>query len=974
MKQKNKNTTIGIIASITLTIALFMTIVSAWSDINQTKRNVLQAKYDKHVVVELVKYELDTEGKETSIPIKDTQFRLYEVGVGGEADIDLGLYSTNAEGKITIPELLIKQYYFVEEKPAYGYTYQKDSQGNEIKRYDVRIPDSTADQAIIQVKAYNHKLVSKLEVKKQIVSSEVLSDVQKSEDFNFHITFSDNKEYTYTKQLVDGSVVENQTLINGSFTLKHNETVYFNDVPVGVYYEVKEQAKAGYAIDVDQTSGNIMESGSVVVFSNTVDQTIVDKGVLLVEKQIINDDGSEISDIQKKQIFEFELYLNDVRIVDAEYEINGVVYKMQDTAQVIQLKHGEIAKLKDIDKDTKYKVIERAVSDYTAQTKSYEGKIGLSETKVDFVNIYHLDVNHTGTIQVKKLVSGKLDESVKDKVFTFKIIFDQEVNNLEYVNVNTQEKGSIDGVKEYTFTLKKDEVIEFLNVAYGTHYVVEEQEESDYTATVRNVDKTVVSASVLNVFHNIHVVKSKLQVKKIMSSEYPDQDINKEFTFHVYLNDVLHTTLKLKPNEVSAPIEVAYGTNYRVVEVNPSSDGYRAESLSRGQGTLRGDDVVVVQSNSYVADKEVTIRGEKHWVNTEGISLPESITVHVKDKVTGKLLASKVVSGDVTSSTWNYEITFLATPSNEYTVEETVISGYKVSYDGYTITNTYIKPVQVETPKIIKELKGDTPPTKETFTFTMEAKDNAPMPAGSTNGVRSVSVSGSGETNELGKIEYTKPGTYVYEIKEQVDHAEGYVYDQHIYNFIVTVDEQSGILHVTSKIEKVDSEEVMENTITFINEYYKHPYVKNDLTVKKVWEGTNKSQPTSINVQLYRDDKAEGEEVTLSAANNWQHTWRYLDPKAKWTVDEVSVPSGYTKVVKQTAEHEITIVNTFKTSPAPKPNIDPNKKKTDPSNGGADTSDRSNVLLWALLLLASAVVLYHYPIEINRSRYRKKYR
>lgn len=94
------------------------------------------------------------------------------------------------------------------------------------------------------------------------------------------------------------------------------------------------------------------------------------------------------------------------------------------------------------------------------------------------------------------------------------------------------------------------------------------------------------------------------------------------------------------------------------------------------------------------------------------------------------------------------------------------------------------------------------------------------------------------------------------------------------------------------------------------------------VSVKKVWNDSNNQdgiRPDSVTVQLYADGTASGAPVDLNAANNWSHTWTKLAKKAnktdiEYTVDEVSVPEGYTKTVSANeAKTEYVITNTHVT-------------------------------------------------------------
>ena len=67
-----------------------------------------------------------------------------------------------------------------------------------------------------------------------------------------------------------------------------------------------------------------------------------------------------------------------------------------------------------------------------------------------------------------------------------------------------------------------------------------------------------------------------------------------------------------------------------------------------------------------------------------------------------------------------------------------------------------------------------------------------------------------------------------------------------------------------------------------------------DISVSKVWKDDDSDlRPDSISVQLYRNGKAYGDEVTLSEDNDWRYTWRDLNDGYVWSVEEVDVPDGY---------------------------------------------------------------------------------
>jgi len=83
------------------------------------------------------------------------------------------------------------------------------------------------------------------------------------------------------------------------------------------------------------------------------------------------------------------------------------------------------------------------------------------------------------------------------------------------------------------------------------------------------------------------------------------------------------------------------------------------------------------------------------------------------------------------------------------------------------------------------------------------------------------------------------------------------------------------------------------------------------ISVVKVWSGDSAGvRPASVQVQLYRNGTAQGQPVTLNSGNSWRHTWSSLSQSGTYTVEELSVPSGYTANVVRSG-NTFTITNTY---------------------------------------------------------------
>ena len=85
------------------------------------------------------------------------------------------------------------------------------------------------------------------------------------------------------------------------------------------------------------------------------------------------------------------------------------------------------------------------------------------------------------------------------------------------------------------------------------------------------------------------------------------------------------------------------------------------------------------------------------------------------------------------------------------------------------------------------------------------------------------------------------------------------------------------------------------------------PTVKQQLTVRKVWNDDGIDRPEQVTVALLRDGEA-ADTVVLNAQNQWIYTWSELDNNAVWTVEETDIPTGYTATYN-TVGSTVTIVN-----------------------------------------------------------------
>lgn len=235
------------------------------------------------------------------------------------------------------------------------------------------------------------------------------------------------------------------------------------------------------------------------------------------------------------------------------------------------------------------------------------------------------------------------------------------------------------------------------------------------------------------------------------------------------------------------------------------------------------------------------------------------------------------------------------------------------------------------------------------------------------------------KTNVGGKVtfdalSFDKEGNYSYTISMQAGSDSAIAYDKTVYKVKVAVSlgedytasvtyEKDGVVYTGLPVFAAQNV-TMPSTTT--------PTKTVSVTVNKVWKNDkSSSRPSSVKMQLYRDGKSYGSSVTLNSDNGWKYTWSNLDASYKWTVNEPSVPSGYSKKVSNSG-NSWTVTNTAKSSSSPKvttPTIksstktktsDNDKDKSSKNRSTPETGDNSNVHLLgtvAIISLSGMVVI-----------------
>lgn len=182
------------------------------------------------------------------------------------------------------------------------------------------------------------------------------------------------------------------------------------------------------------------------------------------------------------------------------------------------------------------------------------------------------------------------------------------------------------------------------------------------------------------------------------------------------------------------------------------------------------------------------------------------------------------VTKDGTVTTITYTVKDVGHAGRLKVVDKTITRSDGKTANGIRFDNTYNpKGVGCTLGGVKTIINADTAtnriPQDGEFTFALTSHDGAPMPEGSKDGVKTVTNTGTGFT--FGRMDYDKPGTYVYTVTEQAGRDPTIGYSTQAYDVTVTVTDQGGMLSATADRQATD--------VRFDNTYTPTPV---DVTVK----------------------------------------------------------------------------------------------------------------------------------------------
>ena len=167
---------------------------------------------------------------------------------------------------------------------------------------------------------------------------------------------------------------------------------------------------------------------------------------------------------------------------------------------------------------------------------------------------------------------------------------------------------------------------------------------------------------------------------------------------------------------------------------------------------------------------------------------------------------------------------------------------------------------------------GETPLPKETLTVELEAVDNAPLPEVTTLEIT------DGETGSFGPISYTKPGYYVYTVRQRAGVNTRGTYDETVYYLRVSVvwdnDKLVARMAVHTQADLMDEK---VSSITFNNSYkaietpyYPDPYDPDPVTPPTPSTPENPAPADARPASVVADARpAEGPKLIQTGQLNW---------------------------------------------------------------------------------------------------------
>ncbi len=454
----------------------------------------------------------------------------------------------------------------------------------------------------------------------------------------------------------------------------------------------------------------------------------------------------------------------------------------------------------DTVRDVTVTVTDNGEGALVAEVEYENGKADIAK----FTNTYKVEPTYA-EVKVKKTVDTGVFDGFDATTVAGEFTFTLEAKGHTYLPENAVDgKVTVDTIGALVSELT------FGSIAFdrpGTYeYTVTESGDMDGVENDRNLERTVTIDVTDNSNGTLTAVVKQGEVQNDVV-EYTNTYSAEPTTITIPVVKSLQV-----PAGVQAP-DIAGKYNFTISSTDttaplPMADGVVANVLVYdGQNAMEYAPITFVKPGTYVYTITEGLVGEPvPGVTTDGA---KTVSVDVKDNGTGELYI------DWDSEYTNIEDGQSIVFKNTYKVDETEII--------LTVSKTL-------------ELNGLTGPDSidKLFTFTLKAVGDAPQP---TDQVLQIENNGTGSVS-FGKIEFTTPGTYVYEITESgtYDYIENDAEATKTVTVTVT-DNNNGTLTATS--------DASNNTVNFTNTYVVDD-VEVSVPVEKVLELNGLTGPESI--------------------------------------------------------------------------------------------------------------------------------
>ncbi len=526
---------------------------------------------------------------------------------------------------------------------------------------------------------------------------------------------------------------------------------------------------------------------------------------------------------------------------------------------------------------------------------------------------------------------------------------DAEDNTVVLANAVFEVTGT-DGSK-FELTTAADGTVTSPALVAGTYKVKEKTAPAGYELNTQEFTLTVSPTS-----NAIQTVKDEPIRTSVKATKQWVGPIGSAVTVHLYADDV--DTGKTVTLNAANNWEDTF-TNLRKYKPGTTTEikyTVKEDAIANYNGVVSGDmatGFTITNTNT----EKTTVKVTKTWVGTPAASVTIKLLADGAEKETVTLTAT---------DNWTHTFTNLDKYANDgheivYTVDETPVAGYAkdisgTAATGFTVKNTNTATINIPVTKTWVGTAGTSATIKlladgaEKETVTLTAADNwthtfSNLPKfdttdgheivytvdevdvpNYTKGISGTAATGFTVTNTItGKV--SVPVTKVW-VGPQASSAKVTLFADGVEKDSVTLNATNGWAHTFTNLDKYNNGTEIVYTVTEepIANYdsvvtgdaatgFKVTNTNTEKTsvdVTKTWVGT---PAASVTIKLFADG-IEKETVTLTAADNWTHTFANLDKYAAdgheivYTVDETPV-TDYIKAITGDAANGFTITNTI---------------------------------------------------------------